>query len=427
VKVLQAIWDGGGNTAPQLAIGRELRARGHDVTVLGHRVQRERIESEGLRFRAYRHAPDADSSSREGDPVRDWEAKTPLGAFARLRDRLMYGPSALFARDLLEALDERPADLVVWDYLLLGAGLGAERAGVPSAGVIHHINPLPRDGAPPFGPGLPPAKGMPGRARDAVVRRVLERSFVPGLAALNRARAELGLDPLDRPFDQLLDADLILVLTSTALDFEGALPPNVRYTGPVLGPPATSEWESPWSDDDPRPLVVASYSTTFMDQQDLAERTVEALAGLPVRGLLTAGRAIDPSRLPTASNVEVREFVPHSAVLAEASLVVTHAGMGTVHAALAAGVPLLCIPDGRDQNDIAIRVAERGAGLRVRCGARTRALRKAIQAALADEGLRREAERLGEVLRRENGAMRSADELEKLADATRGSAPDRSA
>jgi MGT family glycosyltransferase len=423
MRVLQAIWDGGGNTSPQLAIGRELLARGHEVTVLGNRVQRERIESEGLRFRPYEHAPDADASSRETDLLRDWEARTPLGAFARLRDRLMYGPSALFARDVLDALDADPADLVVWDYLLLGAGLGAERAGVPSAGVIHHINPLPREGVPPFGPGFAQAKGRPGRVRDAFARRMLERSFKPGLAALNRARIDLDLDPLEGPFDQLLDADLILVLTSTALDFEGTLPPNLRYTGPALGPPTTVEWESPWPPEDERPLVVASFSTTYMDQQDLAERTVQALAGLPVRGLLTAGRAIDPSGLPVAPNVEVREFVPHSAVFGEASLVVTHAGMGTVHAALAAGVPLLCIPDGRDQNDIAVRVAARGAGIRVRRGAGTPAIRRAIEAALADESLRREAERIGQILRDEDGAARSVDELETLV-ATASSVPD---
>jgi MGT family glycosyltransferase len=415
VKVLQAIWDGGGNTAPQLAIGRELVARGHEVTVLGHRVQRARIESEGLRFRAYEHAPDADSSSPETDLLRDWEARTPLGAFGRLRDRLMYGPAGLFARDVLDAMDADRADIVVWDYLLLGAGLGAERAGARSAAVIHHINPLPREGVPPFGPGFQPAKGAPGRLRDAAARRMLERSFMPGLKALNRARAELDLDPLEGPFDQLLGANLILVLTSPAIDFEGSNPPNLRYAGAALGPRTTANWESPWPADDERPLVVASFSTTYMDQQDLAERTAEALAELPVRGLLTAGRAIDPSRLPAASNVEVREFVPHSAVFGEASLVVTHAGMGTVHAALAAGVPLLCIPDGRDQNDIAVRVAAHGAGARVRRNARTPAIRRAIEAALADEGLRREAERIGQVLRSEDGAARSADELEAVA------------
>jgi UDP:flavonoid glycosyltransferase YjiC (YdhE family) len=113
--------------------------------------------------------------------------------------------------------------------------------------------------------------------------------------------------------------------------------------------------------------------------------------------------------------VEVREFVPHSAVFGEASLVVTHAGMGTVHAALAAGVPLLCIPDGRDQNDIAVRVAAHGAGARVRRNARTPAIRRAIEAALADDSLRREAERIGQVLRSEDGAARSANELEAVA------------
>jgi UDP:flavonoid glycosyltransferase YjiC (YdhE family) len=56
---------------------------------------------------------------------------------------------------------------------------------------------------------------------------------------------------------------------------------------------------------------------------------------------------------------------PHRAVLAEASVVVTHAGHGTVMKSLAAGVPMVCIPMGRDQKDNAARVLELGAGVRI--------------------------------------------------------------
>jgi UDP-N-acetylglucosamine:LPS N-acetylglucosamine transferase len=52
-------------------------------------------------------------------------------------------------------------------------------------------------------------------------------------------------------------------------------------------------------------------------------------------------------------------------VLAEASVVVTHARNGTVLKALAAGVPLVCVPMGRDQKDNTVRVIRFGAGMRI--------------------------------------------------------------
>jgi MGT family glycosyltransferase len=411
------LWDGGGNTPPQLAIARELIARGHEVRVLGHRVQRERVEAAGAEFAAFRHAPDSDSSRPETDLLRDWEARTPIGAFARVRDRLMYGPAGEFARDVVAALEERPADVVAWDYILLGAGLGAERAGVPSAAVVHTVYPLPAPGSPPFGLGLLPARGPLGRARDAALTPVFRRSFRPGLKALNAARRELALPELDDPFAQLLRADRLLVMTSPALDFAGRaeLPAHVRFAGAAGNGAGGARWESPWPADDERPLVLASFSTTYMDQHDLLARTVEALGALPVRGLVTTGPAADPARLPSAGNVAVTAFAPHAAVLPQASLAVTHAGMGTVHAALAAGVPLVCMPGGRDQNDVAARVVHAGAGIRIRQGASAARLRAAVERALGDPSLREAARRLAAELGARDGAATAADELESLA------------
>ena len=417
VRVLHVLWDGGGNLSPQLAIARELAARGHEVRVLGPRNQRARIEATGATFLSYRQAPDADASNPETDLVRDWEAKTPIGAFARIRDRLMFGPALLFARDVLEELERSPADVVAWDYLLLGAGIAAERAGVGSVALVHSVYPLPTPGVPPFGLGLMPARGAAGRTRDALLGRLVERMFAPGLKAVNQARAELELHPLKTAFNPLTGADLLLVLTAPEFDFAGSatLPANVRHTGPAFEATPGAMWESPWPADDTRPLVLASFSTTFMDQGDLAARAIEALGALPVRALMTTGPALATAALPRPDNVELRDFVPHLAVLSEADVVMTHAGMGTVHSALAAGVPLVCVPQGRDQNDVAARVVHHGAGVRTGPGASPRKLREAVSSVLADPSYQRAAERFAEQFARQDGAARAADELEAFA------------
>ncbi|MGI9052284.1 MAG: glycosyltransferase [Ilumatobacteraceae bacterium] len=64
-------------------------------------------------------------------------------------------------------------------------------------------------------------------------------------------------------------------------------------------------------------------------------------------------------------NVTIVRSAPHGPILREASLVITHCGHGTVMKALAHGVPMVCIPMGRDQSDTAARVVHHGAGMRL--------------------------------------------------------------
>ena len=177
---------------------------------------------------------------------------------------------------------------------------------------------------------------------------------------LNGVRAEHGLAPLKDYFDQVLGARAIYVMTAPELDFssKAELPANVHYVGPAFEP-FQKDWESPWPEENTDPLVLLSFSTSYMDQGALAQRVLDAVAGLPVRALLTAGPALDASRLRIPANARTVAFVPHRTVLPHASLMVTHAGWQTVNAALADGVPLVCIPDARDQPDNAARVRVR--------------------------------------------------------------------
>jgi len=115
--------------------------------------------------------------------------------------------------------------------------------------------------------------------------------------------------------------------------------------------------------DDPRPLVLVSFTTTGgWDQTSRIQRTLTALANGPYRVLVTAGRAA-AAGFAVPSNAVLVPHVPHGEVLPLASAVVTHAGHGTVAAALAHGVPLVCLPNpGSDQPALATRVEDLGPG-----------------------------------------------------------------
>lgn len=140
---------------------------------------------------------------------------------------------------------------------------------------------------------------------------------------------------------------------------------------------------------------------------------LDAVAGLPVRALLTAGPALDTQSLHVPANARAVAYVPHRTVFPHAALAVTHAGWQTINAALADGVPLVCVPDGRDQPDNAARVVACGAGVRARKNASPRKLQRVIEQALNDPSLKRGAAKMADALTGD-GAAAVAERVEQL-------------
>jgi len=278
----------------------------------------------------------------------------------------------------------------VTEYTIFGAFMAAEKHGLPAVGLVPNIWPLPTPGAPPFGPGFLPARSMLGRWRDAIVRRLVTSTFEKALPRLNEVRRGLGLPRISSFFEQVLGARAFFVLTSAAFDFTSPfVPPNVHYVGPVLDDPQWAEpWTPPWAADDTRPLVLVGFSSTFQDQGLVLRNVVHALSGLPVRALVTLGEMLSDTEVTSTGSVVVVRSAPHRQVLAKASLVVTHCGHGTTMKALAAGVPMVCLPMGRDQDDTAARVVHAGAGVRLKPTASPRAIARAVQRVLDDDGFR---------------------------------------
>ena len=365
---LFALVDGGGTVPPELGAVRRLVERGHDVTVLAEDSMADEVIATGAALRRWTTAPNRPTRLPDDDPTRDWECKNPLQLFDRLLDRQFVGPAPDYATDVDAAIAVRRPDLVVCSMFALGAMVAAEGAGIPFDMMMPNIYLLPAAGLPPMGLGLQPARGVAGRTRDRAIHALIERSWAKGLPAINDLRRERGLAPLARLWDQAEHARRKLVMTSTAFDFPATMPDNVRYVGPVLDDPTWATAAAPpITAEEPadRPFVLVAMSSTYQDQQDSIQRVVDALGGLPVRALVTSGPAIDPTIFEHQPNVEVVRSASHQALLPGAAVVVTHGGHGTVIKALAAGVPLVVLPHGRDQADNAARIVARHAGVKV--------------------------------------------------------------
>jgi MGT family glycosyltransferase len=240
--------------------------------------------------------------------------------------------------------------------------------------------------------------------------------FDQGLPALNAARAALGLTPLATLVDQFRVARKSLIAVSRTFDFGPQVdPPGYRYVGPQLDElPWADPWVSPWAADDPRPLALVGFSTTFQNHVDVLQKVIDAVASLPVRALVTLGPTIEPRELRTTENVHLVASAPHNEVMRRATLVVTHGGHGTVARAMVNHLPMLVIPHGRDQDGNAARITAHGAGLTLPPTATSAQIHEALSNLLQDGAFGEAARRLGEAVARE---MRTSDvvrELEEL-------------
>ena len=414
-KYLFAVWDGGGSAPPELAVAQQLVERGHDVVVLADPVLEEDVRATGGRFRPWTHATARTGRRPEDDPIKDWECKTPISLFRRVADRQLFGPAPEYVAATEEAIAAERPDAVVSCFMLLAVPIAAEAAGIPFALMMPNCYSVPAPGMPPFGSGFRP-RGPLGRLRDRAVNAISTKALGTGLPKLNELRSSRGLAELRTVWDQATHADQVLVLSSAAFDFPAELDTNVHYVGPRLADPAWVEpWTPPPGED---PLVLVALSSTFQDQVGTLQRVVDGLGRLPVRGLVTTGPAVSPDQVRAPANVQVVSAAPHAEVLQHASAVITHAGHGTVVKALAAGVPLLCMPMGRDQPDNTTRVVVRGAGLKLRRSAKPKRIAAAVGRLLAEPSFRSSAEDLGAKLRADASSPAAVELLESIVPAT---------
>lgn len=417
-RFLLATIDGGGTAPPAMGIAGELIGRGHAVTVVADPTLEEPARAAGCAFRPWRAAPSIGSVAEQSELTRRVESGSPRERLAVARDFLLAGTPG-WAHDVAAAADRCRVDAVLAGAAVPGIVLGGLVSGRPTAALMANVDMRPTPGVPLMGTGWSPARGPAARLRDAVAPRLALRATALLRPRVNPVLASAGLPPVRHVFELLDRCAEVLVLTSPSFDLPApALPPNVRYVGPRLDDPSWATAASDdWRPDGAGPLVlVGTSSVAQRGTADLLRRVTTALGLLPVRAVVTTGRALDPAEVPGAPGVRVVRAAPHAAVLAEAAVVLTHAGHGTTIKALAAGVPLVCVPLGRDQKDNTVRVLRLGAGVRLPADAPAGRIAEAVREVLDVPRYREAARRFAATLAEEARTRPTAvDRAEALA------------
>jgi MGT family glycosyltransferase len=403
--------EGGGNTPPVLGLARRLSTRGHNVRVLTEPCLENAVSDQGLEFIAFeRHFTRKD---RKEDLFKDSNV-SPFSDPSM--DNIVFGPAKTVVEETLRAIQQAPTDILIVDCLLPPALIAAEMKKIPAVILFHFPEYMPGPNRPPGMLGLLPGKNFLGRTRDRILTWLFHRMLNKYLPLLNDVRKTYNLEKLENTAGLVERTDLRIIQTLRRFDFPiEPAPQNVRYTGPVLDDPDwAGPWINPWPEDDKRPLVVISLSSTFQNQRKAIQSAIDALKGLDVRGLVTLGMAIENENFEIPQNVVVLKSAPHSQVFPLADLVITHAGHGTIMRALANGLPLICLPMGRDQNDNAAKVEYHGCGIKLNPGSDAQKIRKAICKLLETPEYRQNAARFQHELLSDAPMERILIELESL-------------
>jgi len=382
-----------GHVNPTVALGAELRRRGHEVAWAGMRAAVGPLLEPGATL-----VPVAEEVPDETVTALAQRSAGLRGAAAlEFLWRDFLHPLALaMAPGIERAVAALRPDALVVDQQAFAGAVVARRAGLPWATSATTSAEL-----------VDPFQGLP-KVGEWVRRQLVE------------LQVDLGVDPAAAVRGDLRFSEhLVLAYTTEALAGPvlglpaGAGP--VAMVGPALGPRSDGDLARfPWSWlAGGGPVVLVTLGTVNAQAGGRFFATaVEALSGTGIRTVLVA-----PPELvgDVPADVLVLPHVPQVALLERVDAVVCHGGHNTVCEALVAGVPLVVAPIRDDQPIVADQVVRCGAGLRVRFGRVTAAeLRAAVAQVLHEPAYREAAAVVQRSFALAGGAPAAAGHLEAM-------------
>ena len=412
-RILFATFGSYGDLFPYLAVGRELRSRGHNVTIATSASFRARVEEAGLEFHAVRPDVSLDNS----------ELLAYIFDARRGSERVIRLVSSVVRESYEDTLAAaQTSDVIVTHPITYGAVLVARKLQLPWVSTVLAPISFMSTYDPPV---LAPA---PWLTRWRIVPRALleaifsfgRRSALPWVEPVLRLSDEIGLESHGNPvFEASHSPALVLALFSRLLGApQPDWPPNTVQTGFPFYNQASVEPLAPALDAflrDGPPVVFTLGSSAVGAAGAFYRESLEAVSRVGSRALFLTGSHAHglPDSMPPGTLV--RPYAPHSLVFPRAAAIVHQGGVGTTAQAMCAGRPMLIVPFAHDQFDNAERVKRLGAGdvlYRTRYSA-DRAETK-LRRLIADSSCLESASRLSQAIAAEDGAAAAADAIVKL-------------
>lgn len=341
-------------------------------TVLAH-VGRALAIADALQRRAGLEVCFAASGEHAGRLARTGRDVFPVHTRSRaqLLARLKKGGSAFdeaelreYVRDEVRVLGEVKPDAVVGDFRP-SLGVSARHLGIPYFCVTNAV--WTRYCAFKLDP---PESWLPTKVLGKTLLRTVAPLIEPAVfrhyaRAFNKVRRAYGLPAQEDIRDCMCSEDLTLVADAPELFPAAGLPAHFQYIGPVLWEPheAEPEWLSELEPG--RPVIYLTMGSTGPLEQ------IKAIG----RRLLDMGLQVvcttateTPDLLPGERDFYAVRYCPGGKLCELASVVVCHAGNGTIYQALIHGTPVVGVPEFHDQDFNMQRVEALGLGRRAAPG-----------------------------------------------------------
>lgn len=405
-----------GDILPFLAVGSELRARGHAVRFLVPTEFHRLVGDAG--FDAAPAGFEISPSTLRGLGV-DWSRAAGLPLLRRAMRELVV-PALAEAHEAMTAA-AATSDLVVSHANQIAAQMVAEETGNRWAvlSLFPMVFPTTEGLAGAALPRLPGPLRAPGQRAALAVMLKASGLLLLGDRALNRFRRAHGL-PAQRGYfmSAALAADRVVVpVPELVVPRPSDWPANITMSG--FCPGAVPGAETPAEIDEflangPPPVLVTLGSALSSSTAPRLEQVAATLDQRGIRALFLVGRD-DLASDVLRERPGVTTFAPLTQVLPRCQAVIHHGGYGTTAAVLAAGLPSIVTPFMPDQQWYGRRIEAVGAGVVVTPRRLRRHLGDAIDHVLEPNNeLRTHAHDISQRLQTLNGPAATADTLEEM-------------
>ncbi|MBI1257556.1 MAG: hypothetical protein GC204_08805 [Chloroflexi bacterium] len=386
-----------GHVNPSLPLTAELIQRGEQIIYYNSEDYRAKIEATGAVFSPYTHIDGGYLERRKLDGSNPPKAANVLIHLCRE-----------MLPDLIAVVRAEQPDYILYDSMCPWGALVARICGVPS---VVSVSLLIFDTA------------MLLRSAGLQTLLPMMISGVPDVLSFNLTSMALGRQYHVKPlsFTEFFNApgDLMISYTMPPIQPPTAqLDAHIQFVGPSIAPRG-DVGDFPIQRLDVQPVIYISLGTIRNDNLTFFQNCIQAFADTSYTVVMSIGGKVDMRALGAIPpHFIVRPFNPQLEILQHTALFITHAGMNSVHEGLYYNVPLLLVPQQPEQDFVALRIQDLGAGLKLTTQTPD-AIQQAAENILRDGSYKQKAAELGSILRNAGGASRGADLImERIANRT---------
>ena len=161
-------------------------------------------------------------------------------------------------------------------------------------------------------------------------------------------------------------------------------------------------------------LIYISMGTVINDSTEFYKKCIEALANKKYQVIMSVGNLINIEDLGAVPyNITISRFVDQIAVLSQADVFLTHCGMNSVNESLYYKVPLVMYPQTSEQDGVATRVEQLGAGIRLKY-VNAKSITETIENVLHTKSYYEQAAKISEGFHKCTGVKGAADKIEQM-------------